>query len=145
MVLFGHTKQATSAKTSLTYLTVGALTIVWTVIWYIYLRNNGASQNAYLWVYGFMATGVVLLIIGAGVGTIGRASMPAETAPTAGVTGIAGAAAVPGAAGAPVAGAVPAAVPPAAGGMPPAGADQQVANVNTVPPAPVAPAQARRV
>src|SRR5437763_892096 len=45
MVLFGNTKQAASAKTSLTYLTVGALTIVWTVIWYIYLNNNGAQPN----------------------------------------------------------------------------------------------------
>ena len=57
MVLFGHTKQAASAKTSLTYLTTGALTVVWTIIWYLYLNRNGAGPNTYLWVYGFMMMG----------------------------------------------------------------------------------------
>ena len=127
MVVLGNTKQAAAAKTSLAYLTVGALTIVWTVIWYLYLRNNGAAENTYLWVYGFLATGVVLLIIGFTVGQIGRSAMPAETAPTAAVTGV-----VP---------AVTAAAPTPA---PAAGAGQQVVNTGTIPPAAVAPTQARR-
>src|SRR4051794_6685130 len=132
MVLFGQTKQAASAKTSLMYLTIGALTIVWTVIWYMYLRRSGASDLTYLWVYGFLATGMVLVVIGAGVGVIGRSAMAAETAPTAGVTGMVGGAAVP-------MGGVATNAGPAAGGMPQAGTGQQAVNQNTVPPAPVAP------
>jgi hypothetical protein len=129
MALIGQSKQATAAKTSLIYLTIGALTIVWTAIWYWYLKNNGAAQNTYLWVYGFMATGVVLLIIGAAVGQIGRSAMPAETASTAEV--------VPGAAGA-VASSAPSASPPA-------GTGQQTMTRGTIPASPVAPAQARRM
>ena len=137
MVVLGNTKQAAAAKTSLTYLTIGALVIVWTVIWYMYLKNNGAAQNTYLWVYGFLATGVVLLIIGFAVGQIGRSAMPAETAPTAAVTGV-----------------VPAATEQwrrsrthyratgqANAAMPPAGSGQQVVNKGTVPPAAAAPAR----
>jgi len=139
MVLFGHTKQAASAKTSLTYLTTGALTVVWTIIWYLYLNRNGAGPNTYLWVYGFMATGVVLLIIGAGVGVIGRSAMAAETAPTAGVTGVATTTTMP-----PVGATAPGPAP-AAGGMPQAGTGQQPVTAGTIPPAPVAPAQARRM
>jgi hypothetical protein len=134
MVVIGNTKQAAAAKTSLAYLTIGALTVVWTVIWYMYLKNNGATQNTYLWVYGFLATGVVLVLIGAGVGQIGRSAMPAETAPTAAVTGVVNT--TPNAAVAP-------AVQPTA--MPPAGTGQQSVSVGTVPPAAAAPSQARRM
>ena len=136
MVVIANTKQAAAAKTSLAYLTVGALTIVWTVIWYLYLRNNGAAQNTYLWVYGFLATGVVLLIIGFAVGQIGRSAMPAETAPTAAVTGVVPAAGM----------AAPVAAAPAgqANAMPPAGTGQQVVNKGTIPPAAAAPSQAHR-
>jgi hypothetical protein len=141
MVVLANTKQAAAAKTSLAYLTVGALTIVWTVIWYLYLRNNGAAQNTYLWVYGFLATGVVLLIIGFAVGQIGRSAMPAETAPTAAVTGV-----VPAATGmaAPVAAPTVAPAGQQNAAMPPAGSGQQVVNKGTIPPAAAAPSQARR-
>ena len=80
--MLGDTKQASSAKTSLIYLTVGALAVVWTVVYYMYLNRTGASDMAYLWVYGFFATGVVLIAIGLMVGFIGRAAMAAEVAPT---------------------------------------------------------------
>jgi hypothetical protein len=142
MVVLANTKQAAAAKTSLTYLTIGALVIVWTVIWYLYLRNNGAAENTYLWVYGFLATGVVLLIIGFAVGQIGRSAMPAETAPTAAVTGV-----VPAATGMAAPVAAPNTTAPAGqqnAAMPPAGSGQQVVNKGTTPPAAAAPSQARR-
>jgi hypothetical protein len=136
MVLFGHTKQAASAKTSLIYLTVGALTIVWTIIWYRYLNNNNAQPNTYLWAHGFLATGIVLVLIGLGVGQIGRSAMAAETAPAPAV-----AATTPGAS---VAAPGAAVVTPAAAVAPPAGAGQQAVAAGTVPASAVAPAQAAR-
>lgn len=88
--MFGESKQASSAKTSLIYLTVGALTVVWTLIYYMYLRQNGASENAFLWCYGFLLSGLVLLAIGFGVGHIGRSAMPAEVAATPDIAVVAG-------------------------------------------------------
>src|SRR5688572_4453764 len=136
MVLLGQTKQAASAKTSLVYLTVGALTIVWTIIWYIYLNNNGAQPNTYLWAHGFLATGIVLVIIGLGVGQIGKSAMAAETAPAPAVaaTTAGGTAAAPGTT----------VSTPAAAVTPPAGTGQQAVAAGTVPASAVAPAQAGR-
>lgn len=82
--MIGSTKQAASAKTSLIYLTLGALTMVWTSIYYIYLNRSGTSDDSsmYLICYGFFFSGVVLFGIGLTVGYIGRAAMKSETAPT---------------------------------------------------------------
>ena len=129
MVLLGQTKQAASAKTSLVYLTIGALTIVWSIIWYIYLNRNNAQPNTYLWAHGFLATGIVLVVIGLGVGQIGRSAMAAETAPAPAVV-----ATTP----------QPAVAAPAPAVVPPAGAGQQVVTKGTVPASAVAPAQAAR-
>lgn len=122
----GQTKQATSARTSLTYLTIGALIVVWTIIWYVYLNNNGAAANTYLWAHGFLATGIVLVAIGLGVGQIGRSAMAAETAPTPMVN-----------AATPVAGTVATPAPAAGSGVQPVAA-------GTVPAAAAAPIQAAR-
>jgi len=82
--MIGSTKQAASAKMSLIYLTLGALTVVWTGIYYVYLNRTATSDDSsmYLICYGFFFTGLVLLGIGLMVGMIGRAAMAAETAPT---------------------------------------------------------------
>jgi hypothetical protein len=75
----GPTKQATSASMALVYITIGALTDVWTFVYYIYLqRHGGASDVVYLWIAGFFFSGLVLLIIGFAVGRIGRAARQAE-------------------------------------------------------------------
>lgn len=78
---FNMTKQATSATTALIYITVGALTDVWTVIYYLWLQRHEGSDNAYLVCYGFFFSGLVLMLIGLGVGKIGRSARPAEVAP----------------------------------------------------------------
>lgn len=80
--MLGDSKQATAATTSLIYLTLGSLLDVWMVVYYFYLRNHGGSDIAYLYVSGFFATGVVLILIGLAVGRIGAATRPAEVAPT---------------------------------------------------------------
>jgi hypothetical protein len=80
--MWGDTKQASSATTSLIYITLGALTAVWSGIYYFYLRGHGGTDVAYLYVSGFFLTGVVLFLIGIAVGRIGYAARPAEVAPT---------------------------------------------------------------
>lgn len=76
-------KPSSAAKTSLAYITLGALLVVWTVIWYFYLRNTAADVPPRTWYinYGLLATGLVLLVIGLAVGRIGRSARHAELPP----------------------------------------------------------------
>jgi hypothetical protein len=126
-------KPSSAARTSVLYVTVGALVAVWASIWYAWLRHidpEGSSVQ-YYWCLGFFLSGVVLLVIGLALGRIGRAARHAELPPEApasptaepAVTAAAPAnraagapAAVP--AGYPVTGQVVVPVPPAAGTAP---------------------------
>ena len=74
--------QAPATRISLIYLTVGAIMSVWTVIWLIYYLTNPPAGDMLYFVFGFMATGLVLVAIGLGVGALGRSAKTAET-PTA--------------------------------------------------------------
>jgi hypothetical protein len=68
-------KSSTVARTALFYITVGAFTVIWTGIWFVYLFNNPPESNdTYYWSTGFLVTGLVLLLIGLGVGRFGRAT-----------------------------------------------------------------------
>lgn len=80
--MLGDSKQASSATTSLIYLTLGGLICVWSVVYFFYLRKNGGTETTYLYVYGFFFTGVVLFSIGMAVGRIGYSARAAEVAPT---------------------------------------------------------------
>ncbi|MEK6261653.1 MAG: hypothetical protein AABP62_23890 [Planctomycetota bacterium] len=80
--MLGDSKQASSATTSLIYLTLGGLIDVWAIVYYFYLRNNGGTETAYLYAYGFIFTGIVLFLIGLAVGRIGYSARSAEVAPT---------------------------------------------------------------
>lgn len=74
--------QAPAARTSLLYITGGAVVIVWTVIWLIYcIANPPTSGKIYYAIFGFMATGAVLLFIGLRLGAIGRSAKQAESTP----------------------------------------------------------------
>jgi hypothetical protein len=77
------TKASSAARTSLMYITVGALINVWTIIYWIYLNrhSDGHTDAAFYWVYGFFFSGVVLLVIGLALGRIGRAARHAELPP----------------------------------------------------------------
>ncbi len=88
MWLFGQASSA--ARAALIYITVGALMVIWTAVWFVYLRNHPPENSAvYYFCGGLLATGAVLMAIGFGVGRIGRtarhADMPAEIAPPAAV------------------------------------------------------------
>jgi hypothetical protein len=75
-------KPSSAAFTSLSYITVGALTMVWTGVWYVWLRNHPPATDApFFWCAGFGITGVALLVIGLGLGKIGRAARHAELPP----------------------------------------------------------------
>jgi hypothetical protein len=71
-----------AARTALIYITAGALIIIWTGVWYVYLHNNPPeANNVYYWCGGMLASGLSLLLIGLGIGRIGRAARHAD-APT---------------------------------------------------------------
>jgi hypothetical protein len=75
-----------ASRMALTYVTVGTMTVIWSGVWYVYLLNNPAeTQHAYYWCTGFLVTGLALVLIGLGLGWIGRSAqagdLPAEGAP----------------------------------------------------------------
>jgi len=56
---------AISPRTSLVYMTVGALIDVWTIIWYFALGvREGMDNRQWFWLLGFFFSGLTLMIIG---------------------------------------------------------------------------------
>jgi hypothetical protein len=79
-------KPSSAAPASLFYITFGALLSVWSGIWFAYLRNYPpAHQFIYYLCFGFLATGLVLLLIGFSLGPLSRLARHAEL-PPAGAT-----------------------------------------------------------
>jgi hypothetical protein len=39
----------TAGRAALIYITVGALTVIWAGVWYVYLFNNPPAESAYYW------------------------------------------------------------------------------------------------
>ena len=76
-------RPSSAAKTSLAYITIGSLVLVWTAVWYWYLHTNpeGVLMRTWYICYGLLATGAVLLAIGLAVGQIGRRARHAELPP----------------------------------------------------------------
>ena len=76
-------RPASTTYTSLTFVTVGALTDVWSGVWWWYLREYSPdSRLPFLFCYGFLLTGLVLFIIGLSIGQLGRAARSAELPPS---------------------------------------------------------------
>jgi hypothetical protein len=68
-----------AAKTSLLYITVGAIMEVWSGVWYFYLKAHPPGSDMVWYVgAGFALTGLVVLVIGLALGRIGRAARHAE-------------------------------------------------------------------
>jgi hypothetical protein len=75
---------SSAARTALAYITLGALLIVWTGVWWWYLHTKPAEEvlsRAWYICYGLMFTGVTLFVIGLAVGHIGRSARHAELPP----------------------------------------------------------------
>jgi hypothetical protein len=66
----------------LIYITVGAISVIWTGVWYIYLLNNPPeAHSVYYWCGGFLVTGLTLILLGLAVGQIGRSARHADSPP----------------------------------------------------------------
>lgn len=77
MTLFS--KGSSAAKTSLVYITVGSLVLVWTGIYMVWLFNHPPETDGpRYWCAGLFASGLTLLAIGFCIGRIGRSAHPAE-------------------------------------------------------------------
>jgi len=79
MNVFSNITSATRA--ALLYITVGAVMIVWSAIYYTYLNNHPpapGTDGPWYWCTGFLLTGATLLVIGLAVGWIGRSARQAE-------------------------------------------------------------------
>jgi hypothetical protein len=73
---------SSSARTALIYITIGAMTVIWTGVWFLYLHNNPPETNSvYYWCGGFLVTGLTLIGIGFGLGQIGRSATHADLPP----------------------------------------------------------------
>jgi hypothetical protein len=71
----------TAARTALTYITVGALTVIWAGVWHVYLYNNPpAAESTYYWCSGFLVTGLTLAVIGLVLSLINRSAQQADAA-----------------------------------------------------------------
>jgi hypothetical protein len=67
-------------STSLIYITVGTLTVVWTTLCFVFYPPT-ADWGRFL-IFGFLVTGIALFVIGLLLGRIGRAARHAELPPT---------------------------------------------------------------
>jgi hypothetical protein len=74
-------KPSSAARMAVIYITVGALMVVWTIVWYLYLNSHEGSDALRYWCGGFFFTGVVLMVIGVTIGRIGRSARHAELPP----------------------------------------------------------------
>ena len=75
------TNMTSGTRAALGYITVGALTIVWSGLYFFYLRNHlpeGDNDKPFYWVIGFFLSGLTLFLIGVAVGWIGRSARPAD-------------------------------------------------------------------
>lgn len=75
-------KPSGAASAALVYITLGSITTVWSGIWFVYMRNNPPTHP---WVnylcMGFLATGLVLMMIGFTLGPLSRWARHAELPP----------------------------------------------------------------
>lgn len=123
-------------KLSIAFITGGALIDVWVLVWRYTIAPPALSPTQSFLFWGLLLTGATFLIIGAFLGSIGRAARKAELPPTESTTqaeanvqaaaaqnpnpAVAGAMLAPGVVGAPAVPAAPVAAP-AAGYVPAVG------------------------
>jgi hypothetical protein len=66
---------------ALIYTTAGALTLVWSGIWYVYVLNEPTpGETTLYWCYGFLLTGLTLVVIGLAIGWVARIRRPGRDA-----------------------------------------------------------------
>jgi hypothetical protein len=76
------TQPSPATRTALTYLTVGALMVVWSGLWFWYLWHHQAESDLVYYICtGLLLTGLTLIVIGLGLGQIGWAARHADLPP----------------------------------------------------------------
>src|SRR4051794_29786463 len=128
-------------KLSIGFITGGTLLDVWMLVWRYTIAPDTLSETQRFWYLGFLLTGMTFVVIGAFLGSIGRAARKAELPPTdkttkaeAAIQANAAANTHPAVAGAMIApGMVPGTAMPA-GVMPPAGAVPAAPAAAPMPP-----------
>ena len=68
-------------KLSIGFITGGCLLDVWTLVWRYTIAPDVLSDNQRFWYLGLLLTGIVFVVIGAFLGSIGRAARKAELPP----------------------------------------------------------------
>jgi hypothetical protein len=77
-----YTQPSPAARTALTYITLGALMVVWGGLWSWYLWHHPTDNTVvYYLCTGVILTGVTLLVIGLAIGQIGWAARHADLPP----------------------------------------------------------------
>ena len=80
-------KRMPGARAAVIYITIGALIDVWSGIWGWKLLNDPTrGDNALYWCFGLLLTGATLMVIGLGIGWIGRTRRTEEPAAGPGET-----------------------------------------------------------
>ena len=74
------TQPAFGPRTALSYVTGGALIVVWTLVWY-FTRDHALNKSEWFWVAGFFLSGMTFVILGFLLGPLGRAARQAELPP----------------------------------------------------------------
>jgi hypothetical protein len=75
-------QSSSAARTALIYITIGAMAVIWSAVWFLYLHNNPpATTSVYYWCGGFLVSGVALIGIGFGLGQIARSARHADLPP----------------------------------------------------------------
>ncbi len=75
------TQPAFGPKLSIGFITGGALLDVWMLVWRATLARSPLTAEGSFWFWGLLLTGLTLILIGAFLGSIGRAARRAELPP----------------------------------------------------------------
>ena len=70
--MWPFSQRRTATRAALIYITVGALTMIWAGVWYVYLFNDPTAESAYYWCVGLLVTGLTMSLIGLGLGMLSR-------------------------------------------------------------------------
>lgn len=75
------TQPAFGPKLSIGFITGGALLAVWCLVWRVTLAPQHLTENSNFWFWGLLLTGTTFVVVGAFLGSIGRAARKSELPP----------------------------------------------------------------
>ena len=75
------TQPAFGPKLSIGFITGGALLAAWCLVWRTTVAPTHLTESANFWFWGLLLTGAIFVMIGAFLGSIGRAARKSELPP----------------------------------------------------------------